>query len=593
MLGYDMVREPVDNPTTSRADAAYDRALAAYQEKSYEVARRWVLEALAHNRQHANAKALLARLDATRRATSPFETPPFGSEVVSTDPTVLVTRGSRSAPPATEPIEPTVMIRRDDPPRRAPDPDTQPVRIPASSSSRPVAEPTVIARPTNRSSSSRPKSSFSLGAAVQSLGEKLQRRKTQTTRTTSTRGPLTSSPAFRGAVIALAAIAVGALLLWGAIGAFRWFFPAGQVLTINKPANGTINGPGVECGSRGDDCVITFKTGEPVELTAEPDKGYTWSGFTGDCAPTGRLSMTGPHTCGATFEQVASAVPSVTFKLTITKPEGGTVIAAGGILCGTLGSTCSAEIPSGQPVTLTTRADEGFVWEQFTGDCPSTGETTMTSTKTCGAVFTKTTTPMANREPVRPTVTPPPLKPRPQVTPQPVTSNTPGPGPTGNNPGTGGQPTGNNPNPPAPPPSSGDSQPPSVDGKVDAPKTALEHAKDEIKSLVTNYCDQLQTLKPEKIRPLFNLDNQRELKAQFKEYKSLTCAVTSPPEFVSIDPSTAGVARVKFGMKQTVQMKSGGAPDAYETIVTMILSRKDFQSPWLIDRVEHAPKPKS
>ena len=69
----------MDNSSNSRADAAYDKALAAYQEKSYEVARRWVVEALAHNRQHSGARTLLGRLDAARNAASPFHTPALGS----------------------------------------------------------------------------------------------------------------------------------------------------------------------------------------------------------------------------------------------------------------------------------------------------------------------------------------------------------------------------------------------------------------------------------------------------------------------------------------------------------------------------------
>jgi hypothetical protein len=45
-------------------------------------------------------------------------------------------------------------------------------------------------------------------------------------------------------------------------------------------------------------------------------------------------------------------------------------------------------------------------------------------------------------------------------------------------------------------------------------------------------------------------------------------------------------------MKQVVKMASGGAPETVETTVTMVVSRKDFQSPWLVDRVEHEVKPK-
>ena len=52
------------------------------------------------------------------------------------------------------------------------------------------------------------------------------------------------------------------------------------------------------------------------------------------------------------------------------------------------------------------------------------------------------------------------------------------------------------------------------------------------------------------------------------------------------------LAAENHGMKQVIQMKSGGAPQTVETIVTMTVSRMDLQSPWLIDRLLHAPKPK-
>ena len=112
----------MDNPSNSPADAAYGRALAAFQEKSYDVARRWAVEALAHNRQHAGARALMARLDAARSAVSPFQGPAPGSEVISTDPTVLISRASNSQAPS-DTIEPTVMVRRDDLGRRPADTD--------------------------------------------------------------------------------------------------------------------------------------------------------------------------------------------------------------------------------------------------------------------------------------------------------------------------------------------------------------------------------------------------------------------------------------------------------------------------------------
>ena len=579
----------MDNPK-SGADAAYDRALAAFQERSYEVARRWVLEALAHNRQHAGARALLSRLDAARAAASPFHAGTAGSEVVSTDPTILI---SRASGPASEAIEPTVMIRRDDHKVRPGDTDPRVVMPPITprSNSRSVSEPTIIAQPKSRSTSSRGKSSFSVGGALQSLGERLQgignkRRQPSATQARSTGSPL-SSPGARGAMFAIATVAIGALLVWGLFVTVRWMFPAGQTLTINKPTGGTITGPDIECGTRGSRCVTTVKTGEPIELNNEPDKDYVFSGYTGDCAPAGRTAMTERRTCGATFDRVVTPPPAVAFRLTILKPEGGTVVGAGGILCGTNGSTCTADIPSGVPVSLKAEADDGFAWQQFTGDCPSTGEMTMTSAKTCGVTFIKSLAPI-NVGPVH--TQPPPSQtarrnpPLPAVSPSSSSSSgiPPGPSPT-KPPASGGSPG-------STPPST--SAPTVPDKPAAAPISAEEHAKQEIALLVKNYCTALETLKPATVRGLFHLDNERELKEKYKEYKSLKCQVTAPPEYDRIDASAAGGAQFKIGMKQVVQMRSGGAPDALDLMVTMVVSRKDFQSPWLIDRVSYEVKPK-
>ena len=131
-----------------------------------------------------------------------------------------------------------------------------------------------------------------------------------------------------------------------------------------------------------------------------------------------------------------------------------------------------------------------------------------------------------------------------------------------------------------------------TDKPAAAPQSPEDHAKEEILQLVKDYCAALGTLKPARIRKLFHLDNERALKEGYREYASLRCTVTSPPEFDRLDASAAGAAQVKFGMKQDIKMQSGGAPKVVETIVTLTVSRKDFQTPWLIDRVEHVEKPK-
>ena len=63
------------SPPGPGADAAYGRALAAYERKAYDDARRAALDALAQNPQHGGARALLARIDVARRA-APYQSSP-------------------------------------------------------------------------------------------------------------------------------------------------------------------------------------------------------------------------------------------------------------------------------------------------------------------------------------------------------------------------------------------------------------------------------------------------------------------------------------------------------------------------------------
>ena len=99
-------------------------------------------------------------------------------------------------------------------------------------------------------------------------------------------------------------------------------------------------------------------------------------------------------------------------------------------------------------------------------------------------------------------------------------------------------------------------------------------------------------LPPGAVKKLWPLAPTATLRDQFRQYKTLRCTITEPPKFERLDASTAGGAQVKFGMKQEIQMRSGGAPIVQETIVTLVASRTDFQNPWFIDRVRHDPKPK-
>ena len=588
------------------ADTAYDRAIRAFDEKSYDVSRRWVLEALAQDPAHARARALLSRLDAVRRPPGP---PPAGGvrpaspyghaahasapEPVSTDPTVLISHASRA--PAAEPIEPTVMINRDA--RRAASPDPFAQRRPAPPP--PVADPTVI----RRAGDPPPPPPRPRTATAAASGGFLQRWKDlfrgsnspppapAAPRVAASRpGGLT--PGMRGGALVVGAVAVAALLVWGIVSAARWFWPAGQSLTITKPIGGTIIAPDIQCGTKGDDCATTRPTDEAVELVVQADAKYVFGGYTGDCAPAGRVVMSEPRKCGARFEPAAPETTAVTFPLMITKPVGGTIAGEPNILCGTLDSVCSANIQSGTAVTMRFQADNNFAFQAFTGDCAPNGELTMNAAKTCGAIFMPTQTAVINQTPGTP-------RSGGTKSGSAGARTTPGEGGgAGRTKSDTGAPSSAVPPPPPPPPPPTEPDPgttttgPKPQGPVKDEISAEDHARNEINDLVKRFCAAHETLKVEAIQKMFPLAPVETYRYQFRQYKTLKCSITEKPEFVRLDARPNGAAQVKYGMKQVIQMRIGGQPEVKETIVTMTLSRTDYRTPWLIDRLAAEEKPK-
>jgi serine/threonine protein kinase len=86
--------------------------------------------------------------------------------------------------------------------------------------------------------------------------------------------------------------------------------PNTQLLTIAPvPTGGTLKGLDILCGTQGTMCSFKHIHGVPVDLQPEPDPGYTFMRFTGDCVPIGRLQMTAPRTCSAVFSRTDSLAP--------------------------------------------------------------------------------------------------------------------------------------------------------------------------------------------------------------------------------------------------------------------------------------------
>lgn len=137
---------------------------------------------------------------------------------------------------------------------------------------------------------------------------------------------------------------------------------------------------GIDCGTN---CSAAFPAFLDVTLSAQPDRGSVFTGWSG---PAGCASgvVSGPPdlTCTATFDTGAS------FTLTVQKDGTGTGHVSsvpGGIDCGPV---CAAALPAGIRVELSALADPGSAFAGFGGDpdCED-GELLLSAATTCTATF--------------------------------------------------------------------------------------------------------------------------------------------------------------------------------------------------------------
>ncbi|MFO7695517.1 MAG: hypothetical protein R6V57_20715 [Vicinamibacterales bacterium] len=164
-------------------------------------------------------------------------------------------------------------------------------------------------------------------------------------------------------------------------------------LTITLPAGGKVQGAGLNCGAGGTACSVTMPASMTLGIGATPSAGYTFSGWTGDCAgvtPNLWVALEGPRTCGAIFTPAGG---SATYQLTIAPtPAGGTVTGAG-LTCGTGGSSCVIAFGNATTASLTATPATGYAFTSWGGACAGTStETTVLvdAARTCSATFTAT-----------------------------------------------------------------------------------------------------------------------------------------------------------------------------------------------------------
>jgi len=166
------------------------------------------------------------------------------------------------------------------------------------------------------------------------------------------------------------------------------FSLAQAYLTVTKVGTGTgtvTSSPaGISCGS---DCGETYTLPNTVTLTAVPNTGSTFAGWSGACTGTGTcvVTLTVNTTATATFNAVP---PAQTLTVSTSGTGSGTVTSSpAGILCG---ADCSESYANGTVVTLTATPTGGSIFAGWSGSCGGTGTcvVTMTVARSVTATFT-------------------------------------------------------------------------------------------------------------------------------------------------------------------------------------------------------------
>jgi uncharacterized repeat protein (TIGR02543 family) len=128
-------------------------------------------------------------------------------------------------------------------------------------------------------------------------------------------------------------------------------------LTVSRTGSGRVTSApaGIDCGS---DCVQSYGRSTAVTLTASPDPGFQFDGWSQDCAGTNPIApvvLDGDRTCHAAFSPVPAA-PVLTVQ--VNKPAGsaGRIIGVSPpgnpINCDGIGPVCAATFAPGATVTV-------------------------------------------------------------------------------------------------------------------------------------------------------------------------------------------------------------------------------------------------
>jgi hypothetical protein len=144
---------------------------------------------------------------------------------------------------------------------------------------------------------------------------------------------------------------------------------------------------GINCGS---DCSETYGAGTLVTLTATPEAGSIFAGWSGACSGTDLciVTMDAARDVAATFTTSSQAY---TLTVTLSGTGSGTVTSdPAGIDCG---ADCNESYSVNTLVTLTATPEAGSIFSGWSGACSGTDLciVTMDAARMVAATFTKVT----------------------------------------------------------------------------------------------------------------------------------------------------------------------------------------------------------
>jgi Divergent InlB B-repeat domain len=168
-----------------------------------------------------------------------------------------------------------------------------------------------------------------------------------------------------------------------------WYDPTSSTgtstLSLSVAGSGKVTGAGVTCAGPGS-CTATEPSSSTVTLTAEPNDGYLFTGWSGACSGAGTrctLSMDQDRAVTATFTQTNTLSVSVV-------GDGAVTGGSGAINCGNGAYICSANFSLNATVSLVAVAALGSTFTGWTGACGGNATTctvSMSNSRSVTATF--------------------------------------------------------------------------------------------------------------------------------------------------------------------------------------------------------------